>query len=53
LSRRIRAARRAQARLAVGQNEVRPKDFFDNNLFGKKVVLPCDFRQVPCLFYPF
>jgi len=53
LPHRIKAARRAQARLAVGQNEVLPKDFFGSNLFSKKVVLPCDFRQVSCLFYPF
>ncbi|OGJ62473.1 hypothetical protein A3H22_01425 [Candidatus Peribacteria bacterium RIFCSPLOWO2_12_FULL_55_15] len=51
--RQILFARRAQARLAVGQDEVRAKDFFGSNLFRKKVALPCDFRQVSCLFYPF
>src|SRR3989344_242976 len=51
--RQILSARRAQARLAVGQDEVRAKDFFGSNLFCKKITLPCDFRQIFCFFYPF
>src|SRR3989344_8036327 len=43
----------AQARLAVGQNEVRAEKFFGSNLFHKKVALLCNFRQGTCLFYPF
>src|SRR3989344_2710478 len=47
------AFRRALARLSARQDEGRAKDFFGSNLFRKKVTLPCDFRQVSCLFYPF
>ena len=53
LPRQTLSARRAQARLAVGQDEVRAKDFFGHNLFLKKVVLPRDLRQIFCLVYPF
>ena len=32
-------------RFARGQAEVRAKDFFGNNLFLQKVVIPCDFDE--------
>jgi hypothetical protein len=53
LPRQILCARRGKARLAPAQTEVRAKDFFGRNLFGKKVVLPRDLRQIFCLIYPF
>ncbi|OGN16121.1 MAG: hypothetical protein A3C81_00895 [Candidatus Yanofskybacteria bacterium RIFCSPHIGHO2_02_FULL_46_19] len=41
----IKAARRAQARLAVGQDEVRAEHLFGSNLFSKKVAIPCGFLK--------
>ncbi|OHA42250.1 MAG: hypothetical protein A3G59_03050 [Candidatus Taylorbacteria bacterium RIFCSPLOWO2_12_FULL_47_20] len=52
LWRGIKAARRADARLATGQKEVRPKDFFGSNLFLKKVAITCDFSQCLSAVYP-
>jgi hypothetical protein len=40
------SARRAEPRLAAGQKEVRPKDFFGGNLFLKKIAIPGDFFQL-------
>src|SRR3989344_1601456 len=34
------------------KKQVRAKDFFGNDLFSKKVVIPCDSIQVLSVFYP-
>ncbi|PJE73315.1 MAG: hypothetical protein COV00_00365 [Candidatus Tagabacteria bacterium CG10_big_fil_rev_8_21_14_0_10_40_13] len=43
--RQILSARRGEPRLAVGQDEVRAKDFLGSNLFFQKVAIPCDFDE--------
>src|SRR3989338_3392405 len=34
------------------KKQVRAKDFFGNDLFSKKVVIPCDSIEVLSIFYP-
>ena len=49
----IRSARRAAARLAILQNEVRAENISAGGLFRKKVAVVCDFTIVFRFFYPF
>ncbi|MFH1967954.1 MAG: hypothetical protein ABIJ84_01045 [bacterium] len=48
----IRFARRATARLAILQNEVRAENISASDLFRKKVAVVCDFLYVFSFFYP-
>ena len=52
-SKRIWSTAFGGAHCFFAKKQVRAKDFFGNDLFRKKVVIPCDSVKVLCVFYPF